>query len=181
MVWFKHGLSRSPEYTCWRGIRHRCLNPRARVFKHYGGRGITVCERWLTFENFYADVGPRPSPAHSIDRYPDNDGNYEPGNVRWATITEQNLNTRRTKYVSRKERISVFEAGARTGLNENTVRARLRSGWTADRAVNAPAHKRVVLSKVDRRKIRLIKSQSQQSIADQFGISQSTVSAIRKG
>lgn len=73
-------------------MRQRCLNPKAIGYKRYGGRGITVCDQWRdSFEAFLADVGPRPSAAHSIDRI-DNDGNYEPGNVRWATTAQQHAN-----------------------------------------------------------------------------------------
>jgi len=82
-----HGMRGSPEYIVWRGMRARCENPRATDFEHYGGRGIKVCERWQKFENFYADMGPRP-PARTLDRI-NNDGNYEPGNCRWATLSEQ--------------------------------------------------------------------------------------------
>lgn len=84
-------MKRTPEYLAWRNMRTRCFNPRIQQWADYGGRGITVCERWLTFENFYADMGLRPSPRHSLDRL-DNDGNYEPGNVRWATREEQQQN-----------------------------------------------------------------------------------------
>jgi hypothetical protein len=82
------------EGVCWRGMKQRCRNPNNPAYPSYGGRGITVCERWNSFENFYADMGPRPSPQHSIDRWPNNDGNYEPGNCRWATKSEQNENRR---------------------------------------------------------------------------------------
>lgn len=74
-------------------MKKRCLNPASISYKWYGERGITVCERWLSFENFYEDMGARPE-GLSIDRYPDNDGNYEPGNCRWAAPTEQ-VNNRR--------------------------------------------------------------------------------------
>ncbi|MBA4033193.1 MAG: hypothetical protein C0480_01115 [Bradyrhizobium sp.] len=85
-----HGGRYLPEYETWCRIKKRCYNPNSEKWHRYGGRGIEVCERWRkSFADFLADVGRRPSPEHSIDRYPDNDGNYEPGNVRWATRLEQ--------------------------------------------------------------------------------------------
>lgn len=98
-----HGEARkeekSPEYRAWRGMKQRCSsNPDGKDYKHYAGRGIRVCDRWLNnYENFLADVGRKPSLKHSLDRYPDNDGNYEPGNVRWATASQQASNTRRSR------------------------------------------------------------------------------------
>lgn len=92
-----HREARTAEYRCWISIKTRCLNPNTEDFKHYGGRGIAICERWLeSYESFLADVGRRPTPKHSIDRI-DVDGNYEPGNCRWATASEQRRNQRGMK------------------------------------------------------------------------------------
>lgn len=93
----RHGMHKTPEYQAWAGMKGRCTNPKRKSWNDYGGRGITICDRWLhSFEAFLADVGPRPSERHSIDRI-DVDGNYEPKNVRWATWSEQLRNQRRTK------------------------------------------------------------------------------------
>src|SRR5882724_13092896 len=88
-----HGLSRKdlPIYRCWTNMRNRCQNEKHKAFKHYGGRGITVCERWEKFEYFLEDMGPTWKRGLSIDRK-ENDGNYEPGNCRWATAKQQRHN-----------------------------------------------------------------------------------------
>ncbi len=91
-----HGKSRSDTYTSWVGMIQRCTNPSREKYPSYGGRGIRVCDRWLSFETFLADMGPRPSRNVSIDRV-DVDGDYEPANCRWATRSEQARNTRAAK------------------------------------------------------------------------------------
>ena len=82
-----HGMHSSPEYNCWAGVKQRCLNPKNHRYNEYGGRGITICERWMKFENFLADMGRRPK-GTSLDRI-DNDGNYELSNCKWSTAKEQ--------------------------------------------------------------------------------------------
>jgi hypothetical protein len=83
----------TPERVAYHGMMQRCYDPKYTNFKYWGGRGIKVCDRWRnSFVDFLADMGPRPSEAHSIDRYPDPDGNYEPGNCRWATRIQQRAN-----------------------------------------------------------------------------------------
>jgi hypothetical protein len=90
-----HGMTESPEYLAWDNMRARCTRPSYIGWENYGGRGITVCGEWLdSFEAFYDHIGPRPGPGYSVDRI-DNDGNYEPGNVRWATHSQQRINSRR--------------------------------------------------------------------------------------
>lgn len=92
----KHGMSGSKEYGAWRNMRKRCYDPKHKSYKYYGARGISVCNEWnKSFINFYLFIGKAPSKKHSIDRI-DNDGNYEPGNVMWATKKQQVLNRRNT-------------------------------------------------------------------------------------
>ncbi len=130
----------TPEYNAWLSLKGRCLNPRNSAFQGYGGRGIMVCDRWVnSFPNFLEDVGRRPSPQHSIDRFPNNDGNYEPGNVRWATRTEQNRNKRSVLLIDGK---TLPEWETITGINRKLAWARIHKlGWPHYEAVTTQPQK----------------------------------------
>lgn len=125
-------LAHPAEYSTWGAMRSRCRNHRSKTFAKYGGRGIQVCERWDTFENFLADMGPKPSRSHSIDRI-DNNGNYEPMNCRWATMKQQVRNRRVTVTIEMEGRkVAIAEAAERAGLNKQTVYSRIHRGADGD-------------------------------------------------
>jgi hypothetical protein len=134
------GHKKSPEYNIWAGAKSRCFNKRTERYHLYGGRGITMCERWRSsFLNFLADMGPRPSPRHELDRWPNNDGNYEPGNCRWATRSEQMRNTSINHYVvARGERLTITEWAERVGIPSQRLWARINDGWDIERALTEP-------------------------------------------
>lgn len=132
-----HGMTESVEYKTWTRMRSRCTSPTCREWPHYGGRGITICERWEAFENFYQDMGPRPK-GHSIDRI-DNDGNYEPANCRWATVDQQLRNKRTvTKITLNGETLCLAEWARRAGICYGTVAHRIKRGWSAEDAITKP-------------------------------------------
>lgn len=127
---------RDPLYKVWQAMIGRCHNPRNKKYRHYGGRGIEVCRRWReSFPAFKADIGQRPSPRHSIDRK-DNDGHYEPSNVRWATPAEQNRNSRRNHLLTfRGQTKPLTDWATGMGLSPGTLRARLVRGWSVEVAL----------------------------------------------
>lgn len=135
---FKHGLSHTNEHSIWRRMIQRCGDSNHRAFNRYGGRGIKVCERWLSFPNFYKDMGPRPSKQHSIDRK-NNDQGYSPENCHWATWVEQATNTRanvRLTFNGTTQCLSQWERVL--GLTRGRLHARLKSGWSIERALKTP-------------------------------------------
>jgi hypothetical protein len=133
---------RSSEFSTWTGMLTRCYNPNEKRWSRYGGRGIRVCDRWReSFEAFYADMGPKPSPKHSIDRI-DNDGNYEPGNCRWATQREQVRNSTRCVLVTfGGETMSLTEWAERVGAKPKTLAWRYRAGFTPEEIINGRMRK----------------------------------------
>lgn len=131
-------IKKSRAYSAWQGALDRCRNENHKWYPWYGGRGIQVCERWNKFENFLADMG-EPPPKYSLDRYPNNDGNYEPGNCRWATMSQQLLNTRRTVFLTVDgKRMSVTDWARETGICRETLYGRIRKGWSHEKVVMTP-------------------------------------------
>ena len=134
----------TPEYKSWQSAKERCFNPNATKYPRYGAIGVTMCERWKnSFETFLADMGPRPD-GMTLDRFPKIDGNYEPGNCRWATPKEQ-ANNRKSNLVltvgHNSKRIS--EWAAETGISQEIISKRLWMGWTPERAISTPPRRRV--------------------------------------
>jgi hypothetical protein len=136
----KHGHSRrageTPEYVVWQNMLRRCFDPTNKRWGRYGGRGITVHPGWQTsFASFLSDVGPRPSSAHTLDRI-DNDGHYEPSNVRWVTPEQQARNKSSTRWIEAfEERLPLVVWAQRTGLERSLISYRLRVGWSPERAL----------------------------------------------
>lgn len=135
-----HGLSRSPEYRIWIGMKNRCYNVGDPSYAEYGGRGVTVAPEWMdSFDSFIQSIGKRPSAKHSIDRI-DNSKGYRPDNCRWATKSEQ-ANNRRSSILITIEGItrSVTEWADVVGVHKTLIYQRLVAGWNPDVAVTKPA------------------------------------------
>lgn len=131
-----HGMSKTREYHIWFNMMDRCYNPANAAYANYGGRGITVCERWHMFENFYADICPRPVGRLTLDRK-DNSLGYSKENCRWTTYKIQQRNRRDNRlYTINGETCSVSEWSERFGLRVNTVLMRLNSGWPIEKALH---------------------------------------------
>lgn len=134
-----HGMRKARIYTIWRSMLNRCLNKNIPNYHRYGGRGITVCERWMNFENFYADMGN--DNGLSLDRI-DNNGNYEPNNCKWSTPKEQARNTRQNRMIEYNgETKSLAEWAEIKGLSYGAVLARLRAGKSTHEALTKPIYK----------------------------------------
>ena len=145
----RHGQTKTPEHHVWQNMRQRCTNQRNKAYGYYGGRGISVCQRWDSFENFIADMGPRPSSKHSIERK-DVNGNYEPGNCRWATAKEQMNNTRRNRLVEYQDRTQTLAQWCdELGLKSLRVMKRLDLGWSPEEAFTVEPYSNYSAIKID--------------------------------
>jgi hypothetical protein len=125
----RHGMYGTPTYYSWRSMIERCENQKSKAYRHYGAKGITVCARWReSFQAFLEDAGERP-PGTTLDRFPNNKGNYEPGNVRWATPAEQGRNRVNLVFINSPRGIEpLIDYAAHIGVLVNTAYMRLRAG-----------------------------------------------------
>ena len=138
---FKHGATThrtaTPEYSAWAAMHRRCENPNNPRYKHYGARGIQVCERWKDFAPFLADMGPRPD-GFTLERV-DRTGNYDPANCQWASYAVQNRNTSRNRFLTwNGERMCLRDWCTQLGLPRHVFYRRLRAGWSIEQALRTP-------------------------------------------
>jgi len=133
-----HGMSRTPEYQAWFNMKARCFNPNHKAYPDWGGRGITVCDRWLNLENFLADMGSRPTAKHSLDRI-DNDGDYSSKNCKWSTKAEQQNNQRSNRLITiENDTRTIAQWAKEMGYGESVINKRLDMGWSEFDAVMTP-------------------------------------------
>lgn len=193
---YRHGKRHSKVYNTWQHILNRCRNKRAKAYKNYGGRGIVVCDRWLVFVNFYADMGDPPTATHSIERV-NNDKGYSPDNCKWATRDEQANNTRRSRKVTLNGRTqTVVQWERELNIPRNRIYNRLRRGLSDADSLSLslfaygpqnPLKGELVpvakLTEVEARKILSYKNSGirQRDVGLMFGVSQTTVCDIQRG
>jgi len=136
---YSHGMRQSSEYSSWLHMKDRCFNPNHKHYSDWGGRGITVCDRWKnSFENFFADMGLKPTAKHSIDRI-DNDGDYCPENCKWATNAEQQNNQRTNRLITIGcVTLTIAQWAKEMGFARNLISCRLKAGWSEFAAVMTP-------------------------------------------
>lgn len=137
-----HGQSNTAEHRIWTNMKTRCTNKKATGFEHYGGRGIKMCDRWLnSFEAFYKDMGPRPSPDHTIDRI-DNNGNYEKSNCRWAVDETQKNNRSDTIFLELNGvKMGAAQWARDRGISYRTIVSRHKLGWTDEEILTRPVNR----------------------------------------
>lgn len=134
-----HGLSRTPEYESYKSMRHRCLDEKHPHWEDYGGRGISICRRWLeSFVWFLVDMGPKPSSEYTLERE-DPNGNYEPGNCKWATYEEQAANRRDSKLITHNGETHPLRCWARLmNTSHGTLMFRIKRGWSITKTLTIP-------------------------------------------
>lgn len=137
-----HGHYNTPEYRAWQQMKRRCLNKCCDKYSRYGGRGIRIHPAWeVDFTQFLADLGKMPGPGYSLDRYPDNNGNYEPGNCRWATHQEQCNNRTTSRWIDFAGERKTLAEWVRTHPFGKTIKSRIIAGWDVDRAFTEAVRK----------------------------------------
>jgi hypothetical protein len=128
-----------PEFRSWANMIQRCTNSKHTHYSYYGGRGIKVCRRWMKYENFLQDMGEKPTPKHTLDRFPNKNGDYKSGNCRWATRAEQSLNRRNNVILTwNGESLTLSEWAWRIRIDPSTLDSRLRLGWSVESALTTP-------------------------------------------
>lgn len=133
-----HGKSGTAEHSVWSGMKQRCLNPNSTFYKRYGGRGIGICDRWLDFQSFLLDMGPRPSPQHTIERL-ENDKGYAPGNCVWLVRKQQSQNRAVVRrYEFRGSRLTIRQLSEQYAIPVKSLTRRIEAGWEISRAVLEP-------------------------------------------
>lgn len=139
----RHGMIKTKVYRTWLGIKDRCFNPKSNKYYLYGGRGITIFDRWIdSFEIFWEYVGNPPTPRHTIDRIDGNKG-YEPHNVRWSTYTEQNNNRSNNVFITYKETTQTIGQWAKQlNINYSLLQKRIQVGWEVEKALFTPSRKK---------------------------------------
>ena len=137
-----HGLCKTSEYYSWANMVDRCTNKNNDSFEYYGGRGITVTDKWKSFENFYSDMGQKPSELYTLERI-DNNGNYEPGNCRWATRKEQANNKRNNRRETHNGKTQTLaQWAAEVGISRSLLFHRLKNGMSMEEALTTAVKKR---------------------------------------
>lgn len=138
----KHGGHGTLTYARWKSMMQRCHQPSATNFKHYGAKGIIVCDRWKDFAQFRDDIGDCPSREYTLDRI-ENAKGYEPGNCRWATKTDQNRNRSHCVELTHQGRTMILrDWAAEIGITPNALAQRLYLGWSVERALTTPLKRR---------------------------------------
>ena len=180
-----HGMAGSPQYMVWWAMLNRCQNPNTKAFKGYGARGIKVCDKWQSFENFYSDMGDKPSPRHSLDREK-NDGDYTPENCRWATKAEQVANKRNNRLLTVDGvTLTITEWARRVGCQQTALSNRIDAqGMTPEQAIKTPIPARPNSKLTDEQAIFLYSQRGKQSgnsLAKQFNIHKKSVYNVWNG